>query len=230
MPRSRRTSPSLAAYDVDLGGPGIHRGLPSTTLTFVLAADEPLDIGWRGAPDSRAERWSTVSGLHAHPAEIHHDGHQRGHPAGADDGRCAGAARGPGGRAGGAAGRARRGGARAAAPARAARRDRRRPLAGDAWSGRWSPRSPGTVRREPRAEVGRALATADRGRRRPGGRRRGGLQPPAPRPRWSAPSAGSAPKEVQRVARFDRSRRRCSVAAARSRRSPRRAGTPTRPT
>jgi AraC-like DNA-binding protein len=29
-------------------------------------------------PGSRAARWSTVSGLHAHPAEIHHDGHQRG--------------------------------------------------------------------------------------------------------------------------------------------------------
>ncbi len=69
---------ALAAYDVDLGRPGIHRGLPSTTLTFVLAADEPLDIGWQGTPDSRASRWSTVSGLHAHPAEIHHHGHQRG--------------------------------------------------------------------------------------------------------------------------------------------------------
>jgi len=69
---------SLTAYDVDLGAPGVHRGLPGTTLTFVLPVGEPLDVGWQGVPASRAARWSTVSGLHAHPAEIHHDGHQRG--------------------------------------------------------------------------------------------------------------------------------------------------------
>ncbi|HEU5037628.1 MAG TPA: AraC family transcriptional regulator [Nocardioides sp.] len=69
---------SVVAYDVDLGGPGVHRGLPSTTLTIVLPVGEPVDVGWRGRPDSRAPRWSTVSGLHAHPAEIHHSGHQTG--------------------------------------------------------------------------------------------------------------------------------------------------------
>lgn len=69
---------SVTAYDVDLGEPGIHRGLPSTTLTFVLAVGQPLDVGWAGSDGSRGRRWSTVSGLHAHPAEIHHDGHQAG--------------------------------------------------------------------------------------------------------------------------------------------------------
>ena len=69
---------SVMAYDVDLGAPGIHRGLPSTTLTFVLPVGEPLDVGWRAEPASRARRWSTVSGLHAGPAEIRHDGHQAG--------------------------------------------------------------------------------------------------------------------------------------------------------
>lgn len=69
---------SVVAYDVALGAPGVHRGLPGTTLTFVLPVGEPLDVGWAGAPGSRARRWSTVSGLHAHPAEIHHDGHQAG--------------------------------------------------------------------------------------------------------------------------------------------------------
>lgn len=68
----------LTAYDVDLGAPGVHRGLPGTTLTFVLPVGEPLDVGWRGRPGSRNRRWSTVSGLHAHPAEIHHDGAQVG--------------------------------------------------------------------------------------------------------------------------------------------------------
>jgi AraC-like DNA-binding protein len=69
---------SVTAYDVDLGAPGVHRGLPGTTLTFVLPVGEPLDVGWRERPESRSRRWSTLSGLHAHPAEIHHDGHQLG--------------------------------------------------------------------------------------------------------------------------------------------------------
>jgi AraC-like DNA-binding protein len=69
---------SLVAYDVDLGGPGVHRGLPSTTLTFVLPVGDPLDVGWHGVPGSRRQGWSSVSGLHARPAEVHHDGHQAG--------------------------------------------------------------------------------------------------------------------------------------------------------
>lgn len=66
------------AYDVDLGGPGVHRGLPSTSVTFVLPVGEPIDVGWRGVAGSRRQGWSSVSGLHAHPAEIHHGGHQAG--------------------------------------------------------------------------------------------------------------------------------------------------------
>ena len=68
---------SLVAYDSDLGAPGVHRGLPTTTLTFVLPVGEPLDVGWADG-SGRARRWSTVSGLHAAPAAIHHDGVQRG--------------------------------------------------------------------------------------------------------------------------------------------------------
>ena len=68
---------SLVAYDVDLGAPGVHRGLPTTSLSFVLPMGEPLDVGW-GDGTAREKRWSTVSGLHAAPAAIHHDGTQRG--------------------------------------------------------------------------------------------------------------------------------------------------------
>ena len=68
---------SLVAYDSDLGAPGVHRGLPTTSLTFVLAMGEPLDVGWADGRD-RGKRWSTVSGLHAGPAAIHHDGTQHG--------------------------------------------------------------------------------------------------------------------------------------------------------
>jgi AraC-like DNA-binding protein len=69
---------SLREYDVDLGAPGLHRGLPSTSLTFVLPLGEPLDVSWAGSPSGRRPVWSSVSGLHARPAEIHHDGRQRG--------------------------------------------------------------------------------------------------------------------------------------------------------
>jgi AraC-like DNA-binding protein len=68
---------SLVAYDVDLGEPGVHRGLPSTSLTLVLPMGEPLDVGWADGRD-RGSRWTTVSGLHAGPAAIHHGGRQRG--------------------------------------------------------------------------------------------------------------------------------------------------------
>ncbi|WP_240641612.1 helix-turn-helix domain-containing protein [Nocardioides ferulae] len=69
---------SLTAYDVDLGGPGVHRGLPGTTLTLVLPVGEPLDVGWSGDDASRAARWGTLAGLHTGPAAIHHLGHQAG--------------------------------------------------------------------------------------------------------------------------------------------------------
>lgn len=69
---------SLVAYDVAMGPPGVHRGLPSTSLTLVLPVDEPLDVSWAADGSSRTRRWSVVSGLHAAPAAIHHDGHQSG--------------------------------------------------------------------------------------------------------------------------------------------------------
>jgi len=57
---------------------GVHRGLPSTSMTVVFAFDEPLDTGWYTAPESRARHWALLSGLHTEPAEIHHRGRQRG--------------------------------------------------------------------------------------------------------------------------------------------------------
>ncbi|WP_245644654.1 helix-turn-helix domain-containing protein [Nocardioides jensenii] len=69
---------SLAAYDVTTPEPGIHRGLPSPTLTFVLPVDEPLEVSWAGEPGSRTSGWSSVSGLHDRPAHIHHGRRQAG--------------------------------------------------------------------------------------------------------------------------------------------------------
>lgn len=69
---------SLVPYDVGLGRPGVHRGLPSPALTVVLPLDEPLDVAWAGDAESRVRCWSSVSGLHTVPAAIRHGGHQRG--------------------------------------------------------------------------------------------------------------------------------------------------------
>lgn len=65
-------------YDVDFGAPGVHRGLPGTALTFVLPLDAPLRVSWAGREGTLHQAWSSLSGLHAAPAAIHHDGAQRG--------------------------------------------------------------------------------------------------------------------------------------------------------
>lgn len=67
----------LVAYDVT-GDPGVHIGMPTTRLTFVLPVDEPLDVGWLGEEGTRGEFWANVAGLHTGPAEIRHRGRQRG--------------------------------------------------------------------------------------------------------------------------------------------------------
>jgi hypothetical protein len=61
---------SMVAYAVTLDSPRLHRGLPTTGLTFVLPVGEPLDVGWAGQALTRQKRWSCVSGLHTQPAEI----------------------------------------------------------------------------------------------------------------------------------------------------------------
>lgn len=68
----------IVGYDMAMPRPGVHIGMPSTSLTFVLPIGEPLDVGWGGVAGSRAERWSTVSGLHTGPAEIHYGRRQAG--------------------------------------------------------------------------------------------------------------------------------------------------------
>lgn len=84
--RERRTPhPALRGLVTDYHGyfydslpAGVHHGLPSTTLTVVVSFDEPLDVAWQSDPATRGRHWAMVSGLHAEPALIHHDGHQHG--------------------------------------------------------------------------------------------------------------------------------------------------------
>ena len=59
--------------------PGVHMGLPSLSLTFIVSFDDPLSL--TGLPDrSRPPEsfWTMVSGLCDAPAIISHDGSQHG--------------------------------------------------------------------------------------------------------------------------------------------------------
>jgi AraC-like DNA-binding protein len=59
--------------------PGVHRGLPSRHLTFIISLADPVDIA--GMPDAAqrpAAYQAFVGGLHAAPATIRHDGTQVG--------------------------------------------------------------------------------------------------------------------------------------------------------
>jgi AraC-like DNA-binding protein len=77
-PAVRPLVDSYHGYDFELLQPGVHRGLPSSVVTVVLAFGQRLDVGWFDDAGSRDRYWSVASGLHTIPAEIHHDGLQCG--------------------------------------------------------------------------------------------------------------------------------------------------------
>jgi AraC-like DNA-binding protein len=65
-------------YRID-GPPGIHRGLPSRHLTFIISLADPVDIARMPADSQAPGRFQAfVGGLHASPASIRHDGTQQG--------------------------------------------------------------------------------------------------------------------------------------------------------
>lgn len=68
----------LVAYDVKLPINAVHIGEPSTAATVIIAVDEPLDLGWLDDPNRSTARWCSLSGLHLRPALIHTHGLQRG--------------------------------------------------------------------------------------------------------------------------------------------------------
>lgn len=70
---------SYTGYRLDGVAPGVHPGLPSKAMTFIVSFDDPLDIA--AMPDARQppERfWAMVGGLHTRPATVRHDGRQHG--------------------------------------------------------------------------------------------------------------------------------------------------------
>ncbi|MCB0882761.1 MAG: AraC family transcriptional regulator [Thermoleophilia bacterium] len=77
-----RPHPALAGlvdryvgFREDLDPRAIHHGLPSTTVTVILAFDEPLDVEWHGG---RQRFWTLAGALHTRPAIVHTHGFQHG--------------------------------------------------------------------------------------------------------------------------------------------------------
>ena len=66
-------------YRIEGAEPGVHRGLPSRHLTFIVTVDGTVDLP--AMPDARQEPASfgaMAGGLHSGPALIRHDGNQHG--------------------------------------------------------------------------------------------------------------------------------------------------------
>jgi AraC-like DNA-binding protein len=59
--------------------PGLHRGLPSRNMTFIVSVGPPIDVVTQTDPKQQPARYGcVVSGLQASPALIAHNGHQEG--------------------------------------------------------------------------------------------------------------------------------------------------------
>ncbi len=77
-----RLSPLVAGYTgyrIEGAEPGVHRGLPSHHLTFIITLDGTVDLARMPDPTQPPDSFVTLAGgLHATPAVIRHDGHQHG--------------------------------------------------------------------------------------------------------------------------------------------------------
>ncbi len=66
-------------YRIDGAEPGVHRGLPSRYLTFIVTLDGTVDLATMPDPAQPPASFTTLAGgLHATPALISHDGNQHG--------------------------------------------------------------------------------------------------------------------------------------------------------
>ena len=70
---------TAVGYRQDGLAPGVHRGLPSPFLTFVVTLDEPLVLAAHADPRQAPGRYDgLIGGLHTRPALIVHPGRQSG--------------------------------------------------------------------------------------------------------------------------------------------------------
>ena len=66
-------------YRIEGAKPGVHRGLPSRHLTFIVTLDGTVDLAAMPNAGQPPTSFTTlVGGLHATAALISHDGHQHG--------------------------------------------------------------------------------------------------------------------------------------------------------
>ena len=78
-PRLRRYVTEYTGYHMDGFPPGVHAGLPSKSLTFIIAIDEPLHVEHQRLHGrTRSDFWGMIGGLHQVPALVHHNGRQVG--------------------------------------------------------------------------------------------------------------------------------------------------------
>jgi len=83
---ARRPAPVLAGLIEQYHGyrlhgydPGMHRGLPSRNVTFIVSIGNPIDVAAQTDPRQSPDSYRCVlSGLQATPALIAHDGNQEG--------------------------------------------------------------------------------------------------------------------------------------------------------
>ncbi|MGQ0717041.1 MAG: helix-turn-helix domain-containing protein [Pseudonocardiales bacterium] len=77
-----RLSPLVARYTgyrIEGAEPGVHRGLPSRHLTFIVTLSGTVDLATMPVPTQPPASFVTLaSGLHAAPVLVQHDGHQHG--------------------------------------------------------------------------------------------------------------------------------------------------------
>ena len=77
-PRLAGLVEEIVGYSYDPGEMAAHRGMPSTSLTVVLALGRPLDVGWLDRPQTQGLFWTLASGLSVSAAHIRQHGHQEG--------------------------------------------------------------------------------------------------------------------------------------------------------
>ncbi|MEU6742140.1 helix-turn-helix domain-containing protein [Streptosporangium sandarakinum] len=69
---------TLDPYDLGPERAGVHRGLPSSTVSITIPEEDPLEIAWIGRPGSRTRLRAVVAGLHLSAAELRQKGCTRG--------------------------------------------------------------------------------------------------------------------------------------------------------
>ena len=77
-PRLRPFVDSYTGYRMVGFEPGTHAGLPSKSLTMIIAFDDPLDVANSHIDGHRDSYWAMLGGLHSRPAIVHHPGRQHG--------------------------------------------------------------------------------------------------------------------------------------------------------